>query len=189
MSPQDNSPIEEGEEGLSMTEKTRRSPKGKKHKQGFVVAIGSDHAGYALKEEIKRYLVELGYSYEDFGTMSEESVDYPIFGAHIAESVSNGECKRGILICATGIGMSIVANKIFGVRAALCHSVETTRLAREHNDANILVMGSKIVGPELAKEMVKCFLNSGHLAGRHARRVNRIIEIEMEEIHKAIMGL
>jgi ribose 5-phosphate isomerase B len=143
-----------------------------------LVVLGSDHAGYDLKEEIKRFLDEMQFEYIDFGPVGVDSVDYPDFGIKVAEHVSLSKCWRGILICATGIGMSIVANKIPGIRAAICHNREVARLAREHNDANILIIGSKIVKWEDVREMVKIFLTTEASGGRHARRVNKIREIE-----------
>jgi len=142
------------------------------------VAIASDHAGFKLKEKIKKYLEELGYKYKDFGTDSDESVDYPDYALKVAESAAKKESDRGILICGSGIGMCMVANKIYGVRAALCHNVETARLSREHNDANILTFGARIVDEQIAKEMVKVWLKTEFLGERHLRRVNKIKDIE-----------
>ena len=142
------------------------------------VAIASDHAGFELKEKIKKHLEELGYKYKDFGTDSNESVDYPDYALKVAESVAKKDYERGILICGSGIGMCMVANKIYGVRAALCHNVETARLSREHNDANILTFGARIVDEQIAKEMVKVWLKTEFLGERHLRRVNKIKDIE-----------
>jgi len=142
------------------------------------VAIASDHAGFKLKEKIKKYLEELGYKYKDFGTDSDESVDYPDYALKVAESAAKKESDRGILICGSGIGMCMVANKIYGVRAALCHNVETARLSREHNDANILTFGARIVDEQIAKEMVKIWLKTEFLGNRHLKRVNKIGNIE-----------
>ena len=139
------------------------------------IIIGSDHAGFDLKERCKRYLRDiLGKEVEDVGVYSKESSDYPDIGHRVAEAVSKGRYKRGILICGTGIGMSIVANRYRGVRAALCHNLYTTRYSRLHNDANILVMGGRVIGDGLALEMVKLFLETPFEGGRHKRRVEKI---------------
>lgn len=142
------------------------------------IAIASDHAGFELKEKIKKYLEELGYKYKDFGTDSNESVDYPDYAVKVAESVAKKEYDRGILICSSGIGMCMVANKIHGIRAALCHDVETARLSREHNDANILTFGARVIDENTAKEMVKVWLKTEFLGDRHLRRINKIKDIE-----------
>ncbi len=142
------------------------------------IAIGSDHAGYALKEKIKELLTDLDLGFTDFGTMSLDAVDYTDIGARVAESVASGELERGILICGTGIGMSITANKIKGVRAALCHDLFSCRLSREHNDANVLVMGERVIGHGLALEIVHTWLLSEFIGGRHARRVQKIKDLE-----------
>jgi len=153
------------------------------------IAIASDHAGFPLKEIIKKYLGELGYEYEDFGTTSEESVDYPDYAFKVAEAVSENKFDnrfdRGILICGTGIGMSIAANKVPGIRAALCYDAETARLSREHNDANVLALGSRTTNSELAKEIVRVWLTTdfagaGPGGERHLRRINKIKEIEKQ---------
>lgn len=142
------------------------------------IAIASDHAGFELKEKIKKFLNELGYKYKDFGTDSNESVDYPDYGLKVAESVAKKECDRGILICGSGIGMCMTANKVPGIRAALCHNVETAKLSREHNDANVLTFGSRMIDEKTAKDMVKVWLKTEFLGDRHLRRVNKIKEIE-----------
>lgn len=144
------------------------------------IAIGSDHGGFKLKEEIKSYLAELGYEYHDFGTFSPEAVDYPDFARKVAEAVAKGDYERGILICGTGIGIGIAANKVPGIRAALCHDTFSARASREHNDANILTMGERVIGPGLAKEIVKVWLESEFAGGRHARRVEKIRAIERD---------
>ena len=131
------------------------------------IAIGSDHAGFELKEKIKKYLEELGYKFKDFGTDSNESVDYPDYALKVAESVAKKEYDRGILICGSGIGMCMTANKVSGIRAALCHDVETAKLSREHNDANILTFGSRIIDENTAKDMVKVWLETEFLGDRH----------------------
>jgi ribose 5-phosphate isomerase B len=139
------------------------------------ILIGSDHAGYELKEEIKRYLSEKGtYSVNDVGAFNKEPIDYPLIGHEVAKGISEGNFTRGILICGSGIGMSIVANRHRNVRAALCHNLYTVRLSREHNDANILVLGGRVLGVGLALEMVELFLETGFAGDRHLRRVKEI---------------
>ena len=139
------------------------------------VLIGSDHAGYDLKEEIKRHLSEKGgYSVDDVGSFSKEPVDYPLIGHELAERISGESFNRGILICGSGIGMSIVANRHRGVRAALCHNLYTVKLSRKHNDANVLVLGARVLGIGLALEMVELFLGTDFEGGRHLRRVEEI---------------
>jgi len=142
------------------------------------IAIASDHAGFELKEKIKKFLEELGYKYKDFGTDSNESVDYPDYALKVAESVAKKEFERGILVCGSGIGMCMVANKIPGIRAALCHNVETARSSREHNDANILTFGARMIDENTAKDIVRVWLKTEFLGDRHLRRVNKIKEIE-----------
>ena len=136
-----------------------------------MIAIGCDHGGYALKQEVMRHLDELGLAYKDFGTYSEESCDYPIYGEAVARAVAGGECERGILICGTGIGISISANKVKGVRCALCGDPYSAEMTRRHNDANMMALGAGITGGNLAKRMVEIFLNTEFEGGRHARRV------------------
>ncbi|VBB06539.1 ribose/galactose isomerase [Lucifera butyrica] len=142
------------------------------------VAIGSDHGGFHLKEEIKNFLTEKGIAFQDVGTHSTESVDYPDISLNVARTVVSGECDRGILICGTGIGVSIAANKVKGIRAALCHDVFSAQMSREHNDANILTMGERVVGPGLALAIVDKWLTTEFIGGRHARRVCKIADIE-----------
>jgi len=142
------------------------------------IAIGADHAGFEDKERIKRRLDELGIEYEDVGTDSTESVDYPIYAQKVAEKVSNGEVERGILICGSGNGMQIAANKVRGVRAALAWNEETAKLARRHNDANVLSVPARMISPEEADKVVKSFLEAEFEGGRHARRVNEISDLE-----------
>ena len=142
------------------------------------IAIGADHAGWELKEEIKTLLTALGHEPADYGAFNEESVDYPDFGIPVAEAVSTGRAERGIAICGTGIGMSIVANKFRGVRAALCHDLFTARMSREHNDANILIIGGRTTEVGLAKAMVEEWLNTQFQGGRHQRRLEKIKKLE-----------
>lgn len=137
-----------------------------------MIALGCDHGGYALMQEVKKYLDEKKLEYKDFGTYSEESCDYPVFGKAAAKAVAEGECDRGIVICSTGIGISIAANRFSKVRCGLCHDVMTARLTREHNDANMLAMGAKCVDTGLALQIVETFLNTPFSEGeRHKRRV------------------
>ena len=142
------------------------------------IALGSDHGGYELKCHIAELLKELGYDYEDFGCYSAESCDYPIYGEAVARAVAGGECERGILICGTGIGISISANKVKGIRAALCGDCYSAEMTRRHNDANILAMGARVLGPGLALKIVDTFLNTEFEGGRHARRIALISDIE-----------
>lgn len=138
------------------------------------IAIGVDHGGFELKKPVLKVLRDLGHEVEDFGCSSPDSVDYPDFAEKVARGVSEGLFERGILICGTGIGMSMAANKFPNVRAALCHNLFTARLSREHNDANILAMGERAIGMGIALEMVKVWLETEFEGGRHARRVDKI---------------
>ncbi len=142
------------------------------------IAIGSDHGGYSLKEVIKEYLTEKGYQVKDFGCFSQESVDYPDYAKMVAEAVSRGECEAGVLMCGTGIGISIAANKVKGIRAALCHDGLTARLAKQHNNANIICIGGRTTGVETAKDIIDNWLNSEFEGGRHLRRINKIKDME-----------
>ncbi|MBS7403023.1 MAG: ribose 5-phosphate isomerase B [Oscillospiraceae bacterium] len=143
-----------------------------------MIAIGSDHGGYALKQAIMKHLEKKGLEYKDYGTYTEDSCDYPIYGEAVARAVSAGECERGIVICGTGIGISMAANKVKGVRAALCGDCYSAEFTRLHNDANILALGARVVGEGLALKIVDTFLETGFEGGRHARRVALISEIE-----------
>lgn len=143
------------------------------------IAIGADHGGYELKELIKKMIIEeLGYEVVDFGVDSPTSVDYPDFAIPVAEKVAAGEFDRGILICGTGIGMSIAANKVRGIRAALVHDLYSAKATREHNDSNILTMGGRIIGPEVAREIVRIWLTTPFTGGRHTRRLDKIKAVE-----------
>ncbi|BAF61006.1 MAG: ribose 5-phosphate isomerase B [Pelotomaculum sp.] len=144
------------------------------------VAVASDHGGFRLKEEVIGLLRELGIAYRDFGTYSEDPVDYPDMALAVAEAVRKGEYDRGVLCCGTGIGVAICANKVPGIRAALCHDTFSARAAREHNDANILTMGQRVIGPGLARDIVATWLQAEFQGGRHARRVDKIRCIEQE---------
>lgn len=142
------------------------------------IAIGSDHGGYELKKEIIEYLKEKGFEYNDFGTKSKESVDYPDFGKKVSESVAKGEYDKGIVICGTGIGISISCNKVRGIRCALCSDIYSAKKASEHNNANVIALGGRVLGVDLAKAIVEAYLESEFEGGRHARRVNKIMDIE-----------
>ena len=142
------------------------------------IAIGSDHGGYELKEYIKEHLEKKGIEYLDCGTNSTESVDYPEFGEKVGEAVKSGECERGIVCCGTGIGISISANKIPGVRCALCGDCYSARMSREHNNANVLALGARVTGRDLALEIVDTWLKAEFEGGRHGRRVDKISNIE-----------
>lgn len=142
------------------------------------VAIGADHGGYRLKEDIKSLLEDLGVDYKDFGTHSTESVDYPDVALPVAQAVADGLFDRGILICGTGIGIGIAANKVKGIRAALVHDTFSAHACREHNDANILTMGERVIGPGLARDIVSIWLATDFEGGRHERRVEKIMAIE-----------
>ncbi len=144
------------------------------------IAIGSDHAGFSVKEIIKKYLENAGYAVDDQGTGSEDSVDYPDFGKAVGERVASKQADLGIAVCGSGIGISIAANKVPGIRAALAHDVITAQLAREHNDANVLALGARIVTPAAALEMVQTFLNTPFAGGRHQRRLNKITQLERD---------
>lgn len=145
-----------------------------------LVAIGSDHGGYSLKEIIKSHLRDLRYTFKDLGTFSESSVDYPDYARAVAEAVASGEAWRGIIIDGAGVGSCIVANKIPGIRAALCHDSYTARNSREHNNANVLALGSRTIGVEIAKEIVTLWLATEFGGGRHAQRVAKIDAIDQQ---------
>ena len=142
-----------------------------------MIALGCDQGGYELMQEVKKHLEKRGLEYQDFGTYSMDSVDYPIYGKKVAHAVADGTCEKGILICGTGIGISICANKVKGVRAALCHDVFSAQATREHNDANVLAMGGRVVGPGLALMIVDTFLDTPFSeAERHIRRIAMLEE-------------
>ena len=142
------------------------------------IALGADHAGFNLKDSLKRTLDDLGVTYRDFGTSSAESVDYPDFAQAVAQAVANGQCDRGILVCGTGVGMAIAANKVPGVRSAAIVDPDTVKLAREHNDLNVLTLGARVTPEVRAREIVKVFLETAFEGGRHANRVGKIHAIE-----------
>lgn len=145
-----------------------------------VVALGADHGGFALKALLRGYLRELGYPITDCGTHSSDPVDYPDIALEVARMVAEGQAWRGIIVDGAGIGSAIAANKVPGIRAALCYDVSTARNAREHNDANVLTLGGRLIGEDLAKQIVKTFLETEFGGGRHARRVEKISRIEKQ---------
>ena len=142
------------------------------------IAIGCDHGGYLLKQDILIWLEEHDIDFEDVGCFSTESVDYPVYAEKVARAVAAGECDKGIVICTTGIGISIAANKVRGIRCALCSDPLSAEMTRRHNDANMLAMGAGMVGPNLAERIVEVFLHTDFEGGRHARRVGLITEME-----------
>lgn len=144
------------------------------------IAIGSDHVGLELKPIISEYLVELGHEVKDFGPYSSERTDYPIYGKKVAEQVTTGLFDCGILICGTGVGISIAANKVSGIRAVVCSEPYTAKLSKEHNNTNILAFGSRVVGADLAKMIVKEWLDAQYEGGRHAKRVELLAELDHE---------
>ena len=139
-----------------------------------VVAIASDHAGYEMKTALKEEISSLGYGVLDLGTDSPDSVDYPDFAHALAEAVTQGKAGQGVVVCGSGIGVSITANRHPGIRAALCHNAETARLSRQHNNANVLAMGERIIGVDVARECLRAFLETEFEGGRHARRVAKM---------------
>ena len=141
------------------------------------VIIGSDHAGFAMKTQIKTLLESMGYSVEDVGCHSEDSVDYPVFGKAVAAGVASGEFPKGILVCGSGLGMSMIANRFVGVRAALCNDLYSAVLSRQHNDANILVMGGRLIGADLAGEIVSTWLETEFDGGRHQGRIAQLDDL------------
>lgn len=142
------------------------------------IAIGSDHAAYSFKEEIKTYLIESGHTVKDFGTFGPDSVDYSDFGFAVAEAVSKGECEKGLAFCGTGVGMVISANKVKGIRAVVCSEPYSAKLSKEHNDTNVLTLGARVVGVELAKMIIDVWLAAKFIGGRHADRIRKIAGYE-----------
>ena len=145
-----------------------------------MIAIASDHGGYQLKEHLKAYLAAKGITCEDFGTNSADSCDYPDFAVPAAQAVASGQCEMGIVICTTGIGISISANKVKGIRCALCGDILSAELTRRHNNANMLALGAGITGPMVAERIVDVFLSTGFEGGRHQRRVDKMMDIEKD---------
>ena len=143
-----------------------------------MIALGSDHGGFDLKERVKAYLDREGIPYQDYGCHSKESCDYPVFGKAAAEAVASGECEKGIVICTTGIGISIAANKVQGIRCAHCADSLEAEMTRRHNDANMLAIGAGVTGKNLAERMVEVFLSTDFEGGRHERRVNKLNAIQ-----------
>ena len=167
------------ERGITLTQSTSQPTAAQPAPaQGQVVAIGCDHGGFELKEDLKAYLTELGYRPLDCGTHSKESVDYPDFAFAVARQVADGRAFRGIVIDGAGIGSCMAANKVPGIRAALCYDQATAINSREHNDANVLTLGAGLIGRNLARQIVTTWLKTDFAGGRHARRVNKIMEIE-----------
>ena len=145
------------------------------------IAIASDHAGFSLKQQLAEHLRDSGHEVEDLGTHSEESVDYPDFGALVARHVVAGKADYGVCVCGTGIGIGIAANKVRGARAAVVHDATSARMARQHNDANVVCVGARLTGPQAAADAVDAFLGAEFEGGRHQRRIDRITGIEQEE--------
>ena len=146
------------------------------------IAIGNDHTAVAMKDHIKKYLEEKGHEVINFGTDSSERCDYPIYGKKVAEAVAKGECERGILICGTGIGISLAANKVKGIRAAVCSESYSAKMTRLHNDANIIAFGARVVGEATAETIVDAFIDTDYEGGRHQVRVDMIAAIEQGEL-------
>ena len=146
------------------------------------IALGCDHGGFDLMQRVREHLEALGHKAVDFGTYSTESCDYPDFGVKAARAVAEGQCELGIVICTTGIGMSMAANKVRGVRCALCSDCYSAEMTRRHNDANMLALGANVVGPGLAMKIVDTFLTNSFEGGRHARRVGKLADIEAGEL-------
>ena len=147
-----------------------------------MIAIGSDHGGFELKEAIKKHLDERGLEYKDYGTYTKDSCDYPVYGKLVGHAVADGECDRGILCCGTGIGISLAANKVRGIRCVVCSDCFSAKMSREHNDANMLALGARVVGTELAKDIVRTWLMTEFEGERHARRVGQIDALDRGEL-------
>lgn len=143
-----------------------------------MIAIGSDHAAFTFKEEIMQYLVEAGYKVKDYGTFSQQRVDYCDFGFKVGEAVASGECEKGLLFCGTGVGIAISANKVKGIRAVVCSEPYSAKLSREHNDTNILALGSRVVGIDLATMIIDIWLSTAFDGGRHCGRIEKIADYE-----------
>ena len=143
-----------------------------------MIAIGSDHGGYLLKEEIKKHLKEKGYEFKDFGTDSTASCYYPVYAEKVCRAVQSGECEKGILICGTGIGMSMCANKCKGIRAAVCGDHFSAEFTRKHNNANVLCLGARVIGAGVAMQLVDIFLTTEYEGGRHEKRVEMMMQLE-----------
>jgi ribose 5-phosphate isomerase B len=146
-----------------------------------LIALASDHVAIPLKEEIKALLDEMGLPYRDYGTLTDERTDYPIYGARAARAVASGECERGIILCGTGVGISLAANKIPGIRCVVCSDCYSAVLSRQHNDTNMLSMGARVVGVDLAKMIARLWLTTPFEGGRHQRRVEQLAALERGE--------
>ncbi len=146
-----------------------------------MIALASDHVGIILKEEIKKLLDEMGLAYHDYGAYSEERTDYPLYGARAAKAVASGECERGIICCGTGVGISLAANKIDGIRCVVCSDCYSAMLSRQHNNTNMLSLGSRVVGADLGKMIARIWLTTDFEGGRHQRRVEQIAALERGE--------
>lgn len=144
----------------------------------MMIAIGADHGGYEMKEQIKKYLDEKNLEYRDFGTYSTDSVDYPDYASYVCKAILSGECDKGILICGTGVGIGIAANKYDGIRCAICSEAFSAKMCRRHNNANVISFGGRVIGIETAKEIVDAFLENEFEGGRHENRVSKIMAIE-----------
>ena len=142
------------------------------------IAVASDHGGFALKEKVKEHLIERGFDVEDLGTHSEESVDYPVYGKACGEAVASGKADLGVVVCGTGIGISIAANKIDGIRAAHCHDVYSAEMTKRHNNANVICMGGRVIGRELAFKIIDAWLGAEFEGGRHQKRIDKIHALE-----------
>ena len=143
-----------------------------------MIALGCDHGGYMLKETVQKLLDALSLPYKDFGCFSEDSVDYPLIAEAVGKSVASGECEKGILICGTGVGMSIAANKVKGIRCVVCSDPYSAQLSRMHNDTNVIAIGARVIGPEMAKMILKLWLETEFEGGRHSRRVDMINRLD-----------
>lgn len=143
-----------------------------------MIAIGSDHGGYLLKEDIKKHLEEKGYEFKDFGTDSTASCDYPVYAEKVCRAIQSGECEKGILVCGTGIGMSMCANKCKGIRAAVCGDHFSAEFTRKHNNANVLCLGARVIGAGVAMQLVDIFLTTEYEGGRHEKRVEMMMQLE-----------
>lgn len=145
------------------------------------IAMACDHGGLRLKNVLKEYLLDNGYEVEDFGTNSEDSCDYPDYAGKAAKAVASGACDKGVVVCGTGIGVSITANKVNGIRCALCHDVFSAKATRAHNDSNMIAMGQRVIGEGLALEILKAWLSTEFEGGRHIQRIEKIMAYEGEE--------
>lgn len=145
-----------------------------------MIAIGADHGGYEMKEQIKKYLDEKNLEYQDFGTYSTDSVDYPDYASYVCKAILSGKCDKGILICGTGVGIGIAANKYDGIRCAICSEAFSAKMCRRHNNANVISFGGRVIGIETAKEIVDAFLENEFEGGRHENRVSKIMAIEKD---------